>query len=125
MAEELDKNTAPTQFEELPDAPPRRRLQLSWSGKVGICVVAFWALIVVIGPYISPYHDDGPERDHAHPELAAPGELEPAAGRRVGQFLELRRRGGLVELFGHAALSSFPTSGAGASGSTGLTPCPR
>ena len=57
MAEDLDKTTAATQFEELPDAPPRRRLQLSWSGKLGVCVVAFWAVIVVIGPYISPYHE--------------------------------------------------------------------
>ena len=54
---ETDRSTGATQFEELPDAPPRRRLALSWSGKVGICVVVFWAVIVVIGPYISPYHE--------------------------------------------------------------------
>ena len=57
MAEELDKTAGATQFEELPDAPPRRRLQLSWSGKLGVGVVIFWAVIVVIGPYISPYHE--------------------------------------------------------------------
>ena len=57
MPEEADKTAAATRFEELPDAPPRRRLQLSWSGKLGVCVVAFWAVIVVIGPYISPYHE--------------------------------------------------------------------
>jgi len=57
MAEELDKTAGATQFEELPDAPPRRRLQLSWSGKLGVGVVLFWAVIVVIGPYISPYHE--------------------------------------------------------------------
>ena len=45
------------QFEELPDAPPRRRLQLSWSGKLGVCVVVFWAFIVAAGPTISPYHE--------------------------------------------------------------------
>ena len=45
------------QFEELPDAPPRRRLQLSWSGKLGVAVVVFWAIIVAIGPAISPYHE--------------------------------------------------------------------
>ena len=45
------------QFEELPDAPPRRRLQLSWSGKLGVAVVVFWAFIVVAGPTISPYHE--------------------------------------------------------------------
>ncbi len=57
MPEENDEATAATRFEELPDAPPRRRLALTWSGKLGICVVAFWAVIVVIGPYISPYHE--------------------------------------------------------------------
>ena len=54
---EPDRSTGTTQFEELPDAPPRRRLKLSWSGKVGAWVVVFWAVIVVIGPTISPYHE--------------------------------------------------------------------
>ena len=45
------------QFEELPDAPPRRRLQLTWSGKLGVAVVVFWAAVVAIGPAISPYHE--------------------------------------------------------------------
>ena len=45
------------QFEELPDAPPRRRLKFSWSGKLGICVVTLWMIIAFIGPYISPYHE--------------------------------------------------------------------
>ena len=57
MPEELAKTGASTPFEELPDAPPRRRLRLSWSGKLGIGVVIFWAVIVVIGPTISPYHE--------------------------------------------------------------------
>ena len=47
----------PMQFEELPDAPPRRKLKLSWTGKVGIGVVVFWMIIVFIGPSISPYHE--------------------------------------------------------------------
>ena len=46
-----------TRFDELPDAPPRRRLRLSWSGRLGVLVVAFWMVIVVIGPSISPYHE--------------------------------------------------------------------
>ena len=57
MTETTGKIGPATQFEELPDAPPRRRLQLSWSGKLGICVVVFWAVIVAIGPTISPYHE--------------------------------------------------------------------
>ena len=59
MAEEPDttaSSPAP-RFEELPDAPPRRRLKLAWSGKLGICVAAFWAAVVVVGPYVSPYHE--------------------------------------------------------------------
>ncbi|MBW2084959.1 MAG: ABC transporter permease [Deltaproteobacteria bacterium] len=45
------------QFEELFDAPPRRSMKFSWSGKLGISVVAFWIIIALIGPYISPYHE--------------------------------------------------------------------
>ncbi|MCZ6774191.1 MAG: ABC transporter permease [Proteobacteria bacterium] len=52
-----DKIGAAPHFEELPDAPPRRRLKLSWAGKLGICVVVFWMAMVVIGPYIAPYHE--------------------------------------------------------------------
>ena len=44
-------------FEELPDAPPRRRLKFSWSGKLAICVVSLWMVLAIIGPYISPYHE--------------------------------------------------------------------
>jgi peptide/nickel transport system permease protein len=47
----------PPQFEELPDAPPRRRLKFSLSGKLGICIVALWMVLGIIGPYISPYHE--------------------------------------------------------------------
>jgi peptide/nickel transport system permease protein len=45
------------QFEELPDAPPRRRMKYSWSGKLGICVVAFWVVIGFAGEYVAPYHE--------------------------------------------------------------------
>jgi peptide/nickel transport system permease protein len=44
-------------FDELPDAPPKRRIKLSWVGKLSVAVVAFWLLIVVIGPYIAPFHE--------------------------------------------------------------------
>ena len=57
MADANEKTNPAIRFEELPDAPPRRGLKLSWSGKLGIAVVVFWAAIVVIGPYISPYHE--------------------------------------------------------------------
>ena len=54
MAEPI---TVTAQFEELPDAPPRRKLKLSWSGKLAVCVVSFWIVIAFIGPFISPYHE--------------------------------------------------------------------
>jgi len=57
MSEMEEQTNTAVQFEELPDAPPRRRLKLSWSGKLGICVIGFWAIIVIIGPYIAPYHE--------------------------------------------------------------------
>ncbi|MDH3375872.1 MAG: ABC transporter permease [Gammaproteobacteria bacterium] len=44
-------------FAELPDAPPKRRLKLSWVGKLAVAVVAFWLVIVAIGPYIAPFHE--------------------------------------------------------------------
>ena len=55
---EMDDTTGETvQFEELPDAPPRRRMKISWSGKLGIFVVALWLAIVFIGPSVAPYHE--------------------------------------------------------------------
>ena len=54
---EDDRTSDQRGFEELPDAPPRRKLRLSWTGKLGVVIVAFWAIIVGIGPYIAPYHE--------------------------------------------------------------------
>jgi len=50
-------------FAELPDAPPKRRLKLSWVGKLGVVVVAFWLIIVVVGPSIAPFHEMDMEGD--------------------------------------------------------------
>lgn len=50
-------------FAELPDAPPKRRLRLSWVGKTAVGIVAFWMVIVVIGPYIAPWHEMDIEGD--------------------------------------------------------------
>ena len=43
-----EPTTVTAQFEELPDAPPRRKLKLSWSGKLAVCVVSFWIVIAFI-----------------------------------------------------------------------------
>ncbi|MGA0382013.1 MAG: ABC transporter permease [Arenicellales bacterium] len=57
MTEPANTSAAPTQFDELPDAPPKRKIKLSWPGKIGVSIVAFWALMVIIGPMIAPYHE--------------------------------------------------------------------
>ena len=44
-------------FAELPDAPPKRRIKLTWVGKFSVVVVAFWLIIAVIGPYVAPHHE--------------------------------------------------------------------
>ncbi|NNE21459.1 MAG: ABC transporter permease [Rhizobiales bacterium] len=44
-------------YDELPDAPPKTRLRLSWVGKISVAVVAFWVFIAIVGPYIAPYHE--------------------------------------------------------------------
>jgi len=50
-------------FAELPDAPPKRRLKLSWVGNLGVAVVVFWLIIVAIGPSIAPFHEMDMEGD--------------------------------------------------------------
>ena len=57
MSDITQSNSQTTQFDELPDAPPKRKIKLSWAGKVGVVVLIFWAIIVVIGPMISPYYE--------------------------------------------------------------------
>ena len=46
-----------TQYDELPDAPPKRRLKFSIVGKIAITIVVFWVVIAVTGPFIAPYHE--------------------------------------------------------------------
>jgi len=57
MLETVEITMETPQFEELPDAPPRRRVKFSWTGRLSICVVALWMITAFIGPYISPYHE--------------------------------------------------------------------
>ena len=52
-----ESTTTTSQFDELPDAPPKRRLKLSWSGKLGLSIVIFWIVIAFIGPFIAPFHE--------------------------------------------------------------------
>ena len=57
MSDITQSNSQTAQFDELPDAPPKRKIKLSWAGKTGVVVLIFWAIIVAIGPMISPYYE--------------------------------------------------------------------
>ena len=57
MSEQTNSTDESFSFDELPDAPPKRKIKLSWPGKIGIAIILFWSVIVVIGPTISPYHE--------------------------------------------------------------------
>ncbi len=50
-------------FAELPDAPPKRRMKLTWVGKLSAAVVVFWLVIIAIGPSIAPFHEMEMEGD--------------------------------------------------------------
>ncbi len=66
IVERLDR------FDELPDAPPRKRIKLSWVGKLAALVVAAWLVIVAIGPSIAPFH----QMDFAGDDGFLPGDGE-------------------------------------------------
>ncbi len=57
MSDITQINSQTTQFDELPDAPPKRKIKLSWAGKTGVVVLIFWAIIVAVGPMIAPYYE--------------------------------------------------------------------
>ncbi len=57
MSDTTEKTDGTSKFDELPDAPPKQGLKLTWSGKLGVAVVAFWLLIVLIGPSVAPYDE--------------------------------------------------------------------
>lgn len=52
---DTDKGTSI--YDELPDAPPKQRLKLTWVGKLGVAVVAFWVIMAFVGPYVAPFHE--------------------------------------------------------------------
>jgi peptide/nickel transport system permease protein len=54
---ETESDQEKTIYDELPDAPPKKKLKLSWTGKLGVAIVAFWLIMVVIGPWIAPFHE--------------------------------------------------------------------
>ncbi len=82
-------------FAELPDAPPKRGLKLSWVGKLAAAIVTGWVIIAFIGPFIAPYHeaefvaDDGFLPAGACPELAEEVyDLEEMTADAIGEWCE-------------------------------------
>jgi len=54
---ETEAEEGKTIYDELPDAPPKKKLKLSWTGKIGVVVVAFWVIMVIVGPWVAPFHE--------------------------------------------------------------------
>lgn len=44
-------------YDELPDVPPKKKIKLTWLGKIGVTIVLFWIIMVFIGPFIAPFHE--------------------------------------------------------------------
>ena len=54
---ETEAEQGKTIYDELPDAPPKKKLKLSWTGKIGVVLVAFWVIMAVVGPWVAPFHE--------------------------------------------------------------------
>ncbi len=70
---ESDQNTTDETksiYDELPDAPPKKRIKLSWVGKISVAIVVAWIVIAFIGPFVAPYH----EADMAADDSFMPGD---------------------------------------------------
>ena len=47
-----------TIYDELPDAPPKQGIRLSWVGKISVVVVAFWVFMACFGWAIAPWAEN-------------------------------------------------------------------
>ncbi len=56
-AEEKGVQDAYDKFAELPDAPPKTGLKLSWVGKSAVGVIVFWVFMVFFGTWIAPFDE--------------------------------------------------------------------
>ena len=57
VTKQTDVDSETSIYDELPDAPPKQRLKLTWVGKLGVAIVGFWLIMVLIGPYVAPFHE--------------------------------------------------------------------
>ncbi len=65
-------NASKSKYDELPDAPPKKRIKLSWVGKISVAIVVAWVVIAFIGPYIAPYD----QADMAADDSFMPGDSD-------------------------------------------------
>ena len=57
VTKQIDVDSETSIYDELPDAPPKQRLKLTWVGKLGVAIVGFWVIMVFIGPFVAPFHE--------------------------------------------------------------------
>ena len=55
MNDKMNVDTNIDQFDELPDAPPKSTIRLSWVGKVSLIIVAVWVFLAFFGPWVAPW----------------------------------------------------------------------
>lgn len=74
-----------SQFDELPDAPPKKGIRLSITGKVCCVIVAFFVFLAIAGPYIAPYHEgEFIEEDLNGEYILDPSFLSPSQQTMLG-----------------------------------------
>ena len=55
MSEKMDEKSQVSQFDELPDAPPKSMIRLSWIGRISVAIVAAWVFLAIFGPWVAPW----------------------------------------------------------------------
>ena len=55
MNEKVKSEKIADQFDELPDAPPKSTIRLSWIGKISVIIVGVWVFLAFFGPWIAPW----------------------------------------------------------------------
>ena len=55
MNEKVKSENIADQFDELPDAPPKSTIRLSWIGKISVIIVGIWVFLAFFGPWIAPW----------------------------------------------------------------------
>ena len=55
MNEKVKSENIADQFDELPDAPPKSTIRLSWIGKISVIIVGVWVFLAFFGPWIAPW----------------------------------------------------------------------